>query len=128
MDTTVWIDFLRDRSTPQKAQLETLIHQRADLCLCGFVLTEVLQGIRNEKQHMATKGQMDQLIYLTEDRTTFELGATIYRDLRKQGVTIRNSIDCLIAATVIQHGVALLDSDRDYYHIDQHFPLSRLEV
>lgn len=127
MDTTVWIDFLRDRSTPQKTRLETLIHERADLCLCGFVLTEVLQGIRNEKQYLATKGQMAQLIYLTEDRTTFELGATIYRDLRKQGVTIRNSIDCLIAATVIQHGVALLDSDRDYFHIDQHFPLSRLE-
>ncbi len=126
VDTTVWIDFLRDRSTPQKARLEELIQQRADLCLCGFVLTEVLQGIRNEKQYLATKQQLDQLIYLSEDRSTFELGATIYRDLRMQGVTIRNSIDCLIAATVIQHGVALLDSDRDYFYIDQHFPLNRV--
>ena len=103
-----------------------MIQERVDLCLCGFVLTEVLQGIRNEKQHLATKQQLDQLIYLPEDRSTFELGATIYRDLRKQGVTIRNSIDCLIAATVIQHGVALLDSDRDYFNIDQHFPLNRM--
>jgi len=126
VDTSVWIDFLRNRSTPQKERLETLIQERVDLCLCGFVLTEVLQGIRNEKQHLATKQQLDQLIYLPEDRSTFELGATIYRDLRKQGVTIRNSIDCLIAATVIQHGVALLDSDRDYFNIDQHFPLNRM--
>lgn len=126
VDTTVWIDFLRDRSTPQKVRLEELIHERQDLCLCGFVLTEVLQGIRHEKQYQATKLQMDQLIYLPEERSTFELGATIYRDLRKQGVTIRNSIDCLIAATVIQHGVCLLDSDRDYFYIDQHFPLNRL--
>jgi predicted nucleic acid-binding protein len=41
-------------------------------------------------------------------------------------VTIRNSIDCLIAAVVIQHGVHLLENDRDYRYIDQHYPLNRL--
>lgn len=86
----------------------------------------MLQDIRDEKQYVATKRQFDNLIYLEDDQSTFELGATIYRNLRKQGVTIRNSIDCLIAATVIQHGVALLESDRDYLAIDGHYPLGRL--
>jgi predicted nucleic acid-binding protein len=54
------------------------------------------------------------------------LGATVYRELRRKGVTIRNSIDCLIAAVVIQHGVHLLENDRDYRYIDQHYPLNRL--
>ena len=126
VDSTVWIDFLRNRNTPHTDKLVELIQARADLCLCGFVMTEVLQGIRDEKQYVMTKNQFGNLIYLESDQSTFELGATIYRNLRKEGITIRNSIDCLIAATVIQHGVYLLENDRDFTFIDQHYPLSRL--
>ena len=90
------------------------------------MLTEVLQGIREEKQFANTRRQFENLIYLTDDRSPFELGATIYRELRRQGVTIRNSTDCLIAATVIQHNVYFLENDRDYQFIDQHFPINRI--
>lgn len=126
VDSSVWIDFLRNKATPQTDKLIELINEREDLCVCGFVLAEVLQGIRDEKQYVITKQQFDNLIYLEDDQSTFELGATIYRNLRKQGITIRNSIDCLIAATVIQHGVGLLEADRDYAFIDEHYPLGRL--
>lgn len=124
VDSTVWIDFLRNTKTPETDKLVELIENRADLCICGFILTEVLQGIREEKQYVATKQQLTNLIYLADDQSTFELGATIYRNLRRQGITIRNSIDCLIAATVIQHEVALLEDDRDYPFIDEHYPLN----
>ena len=126
VDTTVWIDFLNGRDTPQTQKLEECVRNREDLCCCGFVLAEVLQGIRDGKQFTATKRQFENLIYLEDDRSTFELGATIYRELRRDGITIRNSIDCLIAATVIQHGVNLLENDRDYQFIDRHFPLKRI--
>ena len=126
VDTTVWIDFFNGRDTPATRRLAQCIDDRDDLCCCGFVLAEVLQGIRDGKQFTATKRQFDNLVYLEDDRSTFELGATIYRELRRAGVTIRNSIDCLIAATVIQHGVNFLENDRDYKFIDQHFPLNRL--
>jgi predicted nucleic acid-binding protein len=126
VDSTVWIDFLKARKTPQALTLEKLVLAREDICICGFVLTEVLQGIRDEKEYVRTKHQFDQLLYLETDRSTFELGATIYRNLRKQGITIRNSIDCLIAATVVQHDVHFLESDRDYQFIDIHYPLQRL--
>jgi predicted nucleic acid-binding protein len=89
-------------------------------------LAEVLQGVRTESEYVATKRQFETLVYLEDDRSTFELGATVYRELRRKGVTIRNSIDCLIAAVVIQHGVHLLENDRDYRYIDQHYPLNRL--
>ncbi|EIP99906.1 putative nucleic acid-binding protein [Opitutaceae bacterium TAV1] len=121
------------RSKP--GSVETAVVQRRgddlnrdDLCLCGFVLTEVLQGIRDEKQYVAVKRQFSDLLYLPDDASTFELGATIYRNLRRQGITIRNSIDCLIAATVVQHGVGLLENDRDYEFIGQHYPLNRWTV
>lgn len=126
VDSTVWIDFLRNRTTPETEKLVELIQEREDLCVCGFILTEVLQGIREEKQYVALKQQFANLIYLVDDQSTFELGATIYRNLRKQGITIRNSIDCLIAAVVVQHDVSLLEYDRDYTFIDAHYPLKLL--
>lgn len=126
VDSTVWIDFFKNRSTPKTVLLEQLILNREDICICGFILTEVLQGIRDEKQYVTTKLQFSQLLYLEEDRSTFELGATLYRELRKRGITLRNSIDCLIAGLVLQQGVYFLESDRDYSFIDQHYPLHRL--
>jgi predicted nucleic acid-binding protein len=124
VDSTVWIDFLRGASTSQVERLVALIVAREDLCICGFVFTEVLQGIRNEKEFVSTKALLGRLVYLDTDRSTFELGATIFRSLRAQGITIRNSIDCLIAATVVQHQVALLEADRDLVFIDSHYPLN----
>ena len=126
VDSTVWIDFFKNRPSPKTVLLEQLILNREDICICGFILTEVLQGIRDEKQYVTTKQQFSQLLYLEEDRSTFELGATLYRELRKRGITIRNSIDCLIAGLVLQQGVYFLESDRDYSFIDQHYPLHRL--
>ncbi len=126
VDSTVWIDFFGGRKTAQTDKLKAAVAARHDLCVCGCVWLEVLQGIREEKQYLAVKRHFENLIYLPDDRSTFELGATIYRELRREGLTIRNSIDCLIAATVIQHGVRLLENDRDYQFIDRHFPLNRI--
>lgn len=126
VDSTVWIDYLKNVKNRQTDLLEKLILAREDICLCGFVMAEVLQGIRDEKEYLKVKRIFDNLLFLETDRTTFELGATIYRELRKQGLTIRNTIDCLIAATVVQQGVHLLEKDRDYEYIDQHYPLNRL--
>jgi len=126
VDTSVWIDFFHGTQTAKVALLESLITRREDICCCGFVLTEVLQGIRNNREYLATKQILDGLIYLDCGRSTFELSATIYRELRKNGATIRNSVDCLIAATVIQHGVHLLEKDRDFEHIDLYYPLNRI--
>jgi predicted nucleic acid-binding protein len=126
VDTTVWIDFFRGVESAKVAALEQSIRNREDICCCGFVLTEVLQGIRDDKELAAVKRLFEGLIYLEDDRSTFELAAGIYRDLRRKGSTIRNSIDCLIAAIVIQNKVSFLENDRDYQHIDQHYPLNRL--
>jgi predicted nucleic acid-binding protein len=126
VDSTVWIDFFNGRHTAQTDKLEQCLLNRDDICCCGFVLAEVLQGVRAEKQYAAVKQQFANLVYLDDNRPTFELGAAIYRELRRKGITIRNSIDCLIAATVIQHGVHFLENDRDYKFIDQHYPLNRI--
>jgi predicted nucleic acid-binding protein len=126
VDSTVCIDFFNGRETVQTAKLEQCFQNYDEICYCGFVLMEVLQGIRDDRQLIAARRQFENLTYLKEDRSTFELGATIYRELRRQGMTIRNSMDCLISAVVIQHGVNFLENDRDYKFIDQHYPLNRI--
>ena len=126
VDSTVWIDFLRATETEQTLKLETLINDGDEICCCGFVFAEVLQGIRDEKEYLATKQHLQCLAYLDSDRSTFELGATIYRELRRNAITIRNSIDCWIAAVVLQNGVSFLENDRDFKFIDLYFPLNRM--
>lgn len=117
VDTSVWIDFFAARSTAQVAVLESSIDQKEDLCLCGVVLTEVLQGIRDDKQYKQTESALSNLIYLPMDQSTFLLAANIYRTLRSRGITIRNSVDCMIAAVCIEHKADLLHNDRDFDHI-----------
>lgn len=126
VDTSVWIDFLNGRDTHAVKTLVKLIEAREDLCVCGFIYTEVLQGIRVEKHYTETKRLLLQLIYLPTEPSTFDLAATIFRRLRQQGITVRNSMDCLIAATVVQNQVRLLDADRDFEAIATHYPLGRL--
>ena len=123
VDTSVWIDFLAARNIPQVAALELFIAQREDLCLCGVILTEVLQGIRDDKQHKQTESVLSSLIYLPMVQSTFLVAANIYRTLRSRGITIRNSVDCMIAAVCIEHKADLLHNDRDFDYIADVFDL-----
>ena len=126
IDSTIWVDFLNARQTEQTQKFKQSIQNHDAICYCGFVLMEVLQGVKDEKEFVSVKRQFENSIYLADDRSTFELGAAIYRELRRKGITIRNSVDCLISAVVIQHGVHFLENDRDYKFIDQHYPLNRI--
>jgi predicted nucleic acid-binding protein len=123
VDTSVWIDFFPARNTPPVATLESLIEQSEDLCLCGVILTEVLQGIRDDMQYRKTEAVLSSLIFLPMNRNTFLSAANIYRILRAQGLTIRNSIDCMIAAVCIEHNAQLLHNDRDFDQIAGFFDL-----
>lgn len=55
VDTSVWIDFFNGKELPHVVMLETLILQEADIAICGVILTEVLQGISNDKEHKLTQ-------------------------------------------------------------------------
>ena len=114
VDTTVWIDFFADRSEPHVAALEKLIENEEDLCLCGIILAEVLQGIRSEKDYIKTKDYLDDLVFLPMQQATFIRAAEVYRSLRKRGVTIRKPVDCMIASVAIEHDIPLLHNDRDF--------------
>jgi predicted nucleic acid-binding protein len=123
VDTSVWIDFFAGRDLPHVERLADLIDQGEDLCVCGVILAEVLQGIREDREYRKTKAYLEDLIYLDLPRKVYLRAADIYRSLRAGGVTIRNTVDCLIAAACIEHGAILLHNDRDFEAISRRFPL-----
>ena len=123
IDTSVWIDFLAGRDNPQVEAVETLVEGREDICICGVVLTEVLQGIRDDKEYEATKAVLSELVFLPMTPETFYMAAHIYRTCRSKGITIRNSTDCMIAAACLQHEASLLHNDKDFDLIASQFDL-----
>ena len=114
VDTSVWIDFFRGRDTPAATWLQNALAHDEDLCLCGIVLTEILQGLCAPGQVAAVERALQPLLYLPMDREVYVEAAAIYRRARAKGTTIRNTVDCLIAACAIAHGIPLAQNDRDY--------------
>ncbi len=123
VDTSVWIDFFAGRDLPHVQVLEHLIQTDADLALCGVILTEVLQGIANDKQHQQVKEYLQPLLRLDITETVWLEAADLYRILRKRGITIRKTNDCVIAATALHYQCCLLHNDRDFDAMQPHFPL-----
>ena len=120
VDTTVWIDLFVGRQSPPVDALEVLIHDQDDLCVCGVILTEVLQGIRRERQYRTIRERFDSLVFLPMSQGTFVRAAEIYRLLRRKGITVRRSTDCMIAAVATEHEVLLLHNDCDFVPIEKH--------
>lgn len=126
IDTTVWIDFFIGRSVPHVDSLESLLEEEEDLCICGIILTEVLQGVRKESEFKEIKKLFNSLIFLPMSYQTFFYSAEIYRKLRQKGITIRKSMDCMIAAVAIENRVPLLHNDKDFIPIEKFYNLKVL--
>ena len=128
IDTTVWIDFFAARQLPHVAALERLIKSREDICICGIILAEVLQGIRENSEFRKTKKLFSAMIFLPMPYSVFLGAAEIYRTLRRKGITIRNSVDCMIASVAIENDIMLLHNDRDFTPIEKYLSLKVLNT
>ena len=127
VDTTVWINFFSADLNLHVKTLENLINDREDICVCGVILTEVLQGIRNDSEFKKTKNLFANLIFLPMPYSVYLRAAEIYRILRRKGITIRKSVDCMIAAVALEHEIPLLHNDKDFIPIEKHSGLQRLK-
>ncbi len=113
-DSSVWIDFLRNVPTRQVAMLAEQI-EIGTVIMADLVLCEVLQGSRDEAQFQQRLREFAQLetIAVAGEEIAVETAAN-YRFLRAKGVTIRKTIDALIATRCIREDIPLLYSDRDF--------------
>ena len=80
---SVWIDFFASKPFPHVSLLEKLILKDEDICICGIVITEILQGIKNDKEFNNTRKLLEYLVFLPMSYTTFIKSAQLYRTLRK---------------------------------------------
>jgi predicted nucleic acid-binding protein len=115
VDTSVWIDFFNHHPSPQAQRLTAAIQRNEIIAMTGLVYTEILLGLKND----ADAQRVAQLLVICDwlpepSREDYAQAAKLYRDCRSQGVTIRSTIDCLIAQLCIRDGLPLLAKDRDF--------------
>jgi|SRR5580700_3263826 predicted nucleic acid-binding protein len=123
VETSVLIDYLGDYSTPQTEWLEHQISLQR-LGITSLTLTEVLQGIREQRRFASTLTELSNFsLFETGGRELAIQSAMNYRTLRGLGVTVRSTIDCLIATLCIEEGHWLLHNDSDFDYFQQHLGL-----
>jgi len=122
VDTTVWADWFNGTETPEVDHLARAL-DRQDAGLAPVILTEVLQGFRADRDFERARALLVQLPVLTLDVEGHVAASRLFRRLRGRGVTVRGTIDCLIAQTCIAAGVELLSTDQDFAAIARHTPL-----
>jgi predicted nucleic acid-binding protein len=122
VDTSVWIDFFRNRSGNDNGRLEELIRENNRTAICGLILQEILQGIRDRKTFEITRKRLLFLPYLEASREVHLFAASLYRDLRTRGITVP-STDTVIAAVAIHHGFPLFTRDAHFSQIARYSKL-----
>ena len=120
VDSSVWIDFFRNRDTPQTAALGALLEDNADqLVVLDLVLMEVLRGFAHDREwHLARQAFASIPLATAGGEAVALRAADLYRQQRRKGITIRSAIDLMVAAWCLEHGCALLHADRDFDGIE----------
>lgn len=96
-----------------------------ELAVCPAIMSEVLRGARDSRDYKRIREMFLSLVVLDRDvpLERFEEAAQLYTRCRESGYTVRNSFDCLIAATAIAHDATLLHRDSDFEYIARVMPL-----
>ncbi len=115
VDTSVWVDVLNDNATTQAAQCVELIEGGEPVALTDIVLTEILQGLRSDREARLVERHLSAFpILRLEDLQDFALAASLYRTARRAEIAIRKTLDCLIAAPCVRTNAPLLHADSDF--------------
>ncbi len=121
VDTSAWIDFLRDTGSPVCVAVDRLLG--ADLAVCDPISMEILAGARDEHHLARLRGLLSRATMLPTTPADFDEAAALYRICRSRGETVRKLIDCLIAAVAIRADAELLHADVDFSALARHSAL-----
>jgi predicted nucleic acid-binding protein len=123
VDSSVWIDYFNGKRSWQTDLLDHML-SNVPIIMGDLILTEVLQGFKSDKDYETAKNHLDKLPFRQMGGYNVAIqSAQYYRQLRKAGVTVRKTIDIIIATFCIIEGLTLLHDDRDFDPIASHFPL-----
>jgi predicted nucleic acid-binding protein len=123
VDSSVWIDYFNGADVPEVVKLDKLLETEL-LGVGDLILAEVLQGFRQDRDYQTAKRLLTSLtIFEMLGSVTAIKSADNFRFLRKKGITTRKPIDVMIATFCIEHGYALLFSDKDFTPFVEHLGL-----
>lgn len=122
VDTSAWVEFLRDTGSPVCVEVDRLLAH--DMAVCDPVRMEVLAGARDEVHLRSLRGLLARATTLPTDPIDYEYAAAMYRSCRARGETVRKLVDCLIGAVAVRHDVPVLHADADYEILARHTQLS----
>ena len=123
VDSSVWIDYFNGKRSWQTDLLDHML-SNVPIIMGDLILTEVLQGFKSDKDYETAKNYLDKLPFRQMGGYNVAIqSAQNYRQLRKAGVTVRKTMDIIIATFCIIEGLTLLHDDRDFDPIASHFPL-----
>ena len=112
VDTSIWIEVFRKKSV---IRIDDLVDFE-EIVTCLPVVQEVLQGFREERAYRTAREAMLALPIVESpmEESLFVEAAGLYRSARRQGLTVRSSVDCLVAACALRHDLPVFHKDRDY--------------
>ncbi len=127
VDSSVWIDYFTGKTTPQADKLDSLLGEQP-IAIGDLILTEVLQGFRSDKDFRKARELLMSLniVNILDTRIALKSAANV-RALRKKGITVRKTIDTIIATYCIENKRPLLYSDRDFQPFHRHLKLKRVQ-
>lgn len=126
VDSSVWIDYFRGRTTPATTALDNLLG-REEIILGDLILAEILQGFDTEERAARAEHLLSSLMVVDLGGRDAAIAAAMnFRALRRLGVTMRKTIDTLIATCCIRNGYVLLHNDRDFDAFELHLGLRTL--
>jgi predicted nucleic acid-binding protein len=116
VDTSVLIDFFRGSKNEATSKFKLVLQQGLNFGITSHILQEVLQGAKSEKEYSLLGRYLEtQRFFQPKDPiASFAEAARIFFRCRKRGLTIRSTIDCLIAQIALEHDLLLLHSDQDF--------------
>ncbi len=119
VDTSVLIGYLKGKRGISYDYLESIINNNIPFGICNYVYQELLQGVKDDKEFKQLKEYLDDLTFydLLNGRKSYENAALMYMKCRKAGITIRSTVDMIIAQTAIENQLYLLHNDTDYINI-----------
>jgi predicted nucleic acid-binding protein len=123
VDSSVWIDYFNGKTSPEVDRLDSLLGTEP-ISTGDLILAEVLQGFRNDKDYKTAKNLLTSLtIFNMLDTNLAIKSADNFRALRKKGITVRKTVDTIIATFCIQSKLSLLHTDKDFHPFHKHLRL-----
>jgi len=127
VDTSVWVDYIKGKDSSVVKFLDTLLSAPMSVGITDLIYMEILQGAKSEAAFNKLQRYFSTQIFygFADPQNSYEAAAFIYFSCRRQGITVRSSIDCLIAQCALENELILLHHDKDYKNLEKVIPQLR---